>query len=195
MQHCYDEPKLNGYAYSKAIYADLEGKAMLIPYNHIMPTIHQSVYVADGAKIIGDVTVGAQSTIWFNAVLRGDLAPIIIGESANIQDGVIGHVNANQPLIVGSEVSVGHGAIIHGCTLGKGTLIGMGAIVLNGADIGEYALIGAGSVVTENKSIPAYTLSIGSPARVIRELTEEDLQRMKRTTESYVVKGKEYRGS
>ncbi|MBD8497603.1 MULTISPECIES: gamma carbonic anhydrase family protein [Paenibacillus] len=168
---------------------------MLIPYNHIMPTIHQSVYVADGAKIIGDVTVGAQSTIWFNAVLRGDLAPIIIGESANIQDGVIGHVNANQPLIVGSEVSVGHGAIIHGCTLGKGTLIGMGAIVLNGADIGEYALIGAGSVVTENKSIPAYTLSIGSPARVIRELTEEDLQRMKRTTESYVVKGKEYRGS
>ncbi|MCR8842945.1 gamma carbonic anhydrase family protein [Paenibacillus sp. SC116] len=168
---------------------------MLIPYNHIIPNIHQSVYVADGAKIIGDVTVGAQSTIWFNAVLRGDLAPIIIGESANIQDGVIGHVNTNQPLIVGSEVSVGHGAIIHGCTLGKGTLIGMGAIVLNGADIGEYALIGAGSVVTENKSIPAYTLSIGSPARVIRELTEEDLQRMKRTTESYVVKGKEYRGS
>ncbi|TVX92905.1 gamma carbonic anhydrase family protein [Paenibacillus agilis] len=168
---------------------------MLIPYNHIMPNIHQSVYVADGAKIIGDVTVGAQSTIWFNSVLRGDLAPIIIGESANIQDGVIGHVNTNQPLIVGSEVSVGHAAIIHGCTLGKGTLIGMGAIVLNGADIGEYALIGAGSVVTENKSIPAYTLSIGSPARVIRELTEEDLQRMKRTAESYVVKGKEYRGS
>ncbi|MEW9107089.1 gamma carbonic anhydrase family protein, partial [Paenibacillus sp.] len=90
-------------------------------------------------------------------------------------------------------VSVGHGAIIHGCRIGNGTLIGMGAIVLNGADIGEYALIGAGSVVTENKKVPAYTLSLGSPAKVIRELTDEDVERMKRTTQNYVVKGKEYR--
>lgn len=166
---------------------------MLIPYKGIMPVIHQSVYIAEGAKIIGDVTIADQSTVWFNAVLRGDLAPIQFGKSCNIQDGVIGHVNTNQPLIVEEEVSIGHGAIIHGCTIGKGTLIGMGAIVLNGADIGEYALIGAGSIVTENKKIPPYTLSIGTPAKVVRELTEDDLQRMRRTMESYVTKGIEYR--
>ncbi|MGZ9584057.1 gamma carbonic anhydrase family protein [Paenibacillus marinisediminis] len=166
---------------------------MFIPYQGIIPRAHQSVYIADGAKIIGDVEIGSESTIWFNAVLRGDLAPIRIGQCVNIQDGAIGHVNTDQPLIVQDRVSVGHGAIIHGCQIGKGTLIGMGAIVLNGADIGEYALVGAGSVVTENKKIPAYTLSLGSPARVVRELTDDDIERMKRTTDSYVVKGKEYR--
>lgn len=166
---------------------------MYIPYQGIMPVVDASVYVAEGAKLIGDVTISAESSVWFNAVLRGDMAPIRIGRRANIQDGVIGHVNANQPLIVEDDVSVGHGAIIHGCRIGNGTLIGMGAIVLNGADIGEYALIGAGSVVTENKKVPAYTLSLGSPAKVIRELTDEDVERMKRTTKNYVVKGKEYR--
>ncbi|MNC59618.1 putative acetyltransferase [compost metagenome] len=102
-------------------------------------------------------------------------------------------MNSDQPLIVMDDVSVGHGAIIHGCTIGKGTLIGMGAIVLNGAQIGEYALVGAGSLITENTVIPPYTLSLGSPARVVRELTENDLLRMKRTTDGYVVKGQEYR--
>ncbi|WP_442950697.1 gamma carbonic anhydrase family protein [Paenibacillus sp. 32O-W] len=158
-----------------------------------MPVVPDDVYVAEGAKLIGDVTVGAESSIWFNAVLRGDLAPIRIGSRCNIQDGVIGHVNTGQPLLLDDEISVGHGAIIHGCKIGKGTLIGMGAIVLNGAEIGEYALIGAGSLVTENKKIPSYTLSLGSPAKVVRELTEGDLQRMRKTMESYVVKGKEYR--
>jgi carbonic anhydrase/acetyltransferase-like protein (isoleucine patch superfamily) len=158
-----------------------------------MPVFGKEVYVAEGAKIIGDVSLGDEASVWFNAVLRGDLAPIRIGARTNIQDGVIGHVNANQPLILEDEVSVGHGAIVHGCRIGKGTLIGMGAIVLNGADIGEYALVGAGSIVTENKKIPPYTLSLGSPAKVVRELTEDDLQRMRKTMESYVVKGKEYR--
>ena len=97
----------------------------------------------------------------------------MIGDRCNIQDGVIGHVNTDQPLIVQNEVSVGHGAIIHGATIGQGTLIGMGAIVLNGAEIGEYALVGAGSLVTENTKIPPYTLSLGSPARVVRELKED----------------------
>ncbi|MCM3040130.1 gamma carbonic anhydrase family protein [Paenibacillus motobuensis] len=166
---------------------------MLIEYLGRRPNLDSSVFVAEGAKVIGEVTVGKDSTIWYNAVLRGDLAPIMIGDRCNIQDGVIGHVNTDQPLIVQSEVSVGHGAIIHGATIGQGTLIGMGAIVLNGAEIGEYALVGAGSLVTENTKIPPYTLSLGSPARVVRELTEDDLLRMKRTMESYVVKGKEYR--
>ncbi|GAB6990286.1 gamma carbonic anhydrase family protein [Paenibacillus pini] len=166
---------------------------MLIKYYEQMPRIHSSVYMAEGAKIIGDVQVGEESSIWFNAVLRGDMAPILIGNRCNIQDGTVGHVNTDQPLILADEVSVGHAAIIHGCTIGKGTLIGMGAIVLNGADIGEYALVGAGSIVTENKKIPPYTLSLGSPARVVRELTEEDLQRMTRTMEGYVEKGRAYR--
>lgn len=162
-------------------------------YKGLWPSIHPSVFVAEGAKNIGDVRIGRDSTVWFNAVLRGDLAPIIIGNNCNIQDGVVGHVNDEQPLILADEVSVGHSAIIHGCSIGKGSLIGMGAIVLNGADIGEYALIGAGSIVTENKTIPPYTLSLGTPAKVIRELTDDDLARMKRTMESYVQKGKEYR--
>lgn len=166
---------------------------MLLPYKGIMPTIGGEVFIAEGAKVIGDVSIGQQSTIWYNAVLRGDLAPIQIGDRCNIQDGVVGHVNARQPLILADEVSVGHAAIIHGCVIGRGSLIGMGAIVLNGAEIGEYALIGAGAVITENKKIPPYTLSLGTPAKVVRELTEDDLARMKRTMESYVTKGYEYR--
>lgn len=166
---------------------------MLIPYGNKLPQIHTSVYVAEGAKIIGDVKIDEESSVWFNSVLRGDMAPIIIGKRCNIQDGTVGHVNTQQPLILADEVSVGHAAIIHGCTIGKGTLIGMGAIILNGAEIGEYALIGAGSVVTENTIIPPYTLSFGTPAKVVRELTEDDLKRMSVTVNNYVGKGKEYR--
>ncbi|RKN72456.1 gamma carbonic anhydrase family protein [Paenibacillus ginsengarvi] len=167
---------------------------MLHRYKQAFPVVHPSVYLAEGIQLIGDVTIGEEGSVWYNTVLRGDLAPIRIGRRTNIQDGCIGHVNTDQPLLVGDGVSVGHGAIIHGCTIGSGTLIGMGAIVLNGADIGEYALIGAGSLVTENKQIPSYTLSLGSPAKVVRELTESDLERMKRTMESYVLKGREYKG-
>ncbi|WP_426454952.1 gamma carbonic anhydrase family protein [Paenibacillus sp. S-38] len=166
---------------------------MLHSYNGIFPRVHPSVFLAPGVQIIGDVEIGEGASIWYNAVLRGDLAPIRIGRRTNIQDGCIGHVNTDQPLIIEDEVSVGHGAIIHGCRIGKGTLIGMGAIVLNGADIGEYALLGAGSLITENKTVPPFTLSLGSPARTVRELAEADLARMKRTMESYCVKGEEYR--
>ena len=128
-------------------------------------------------------------------MLRADLAPIIIGQRCNIQDNTVGHVNTDQPLIMGDDVSVGHSAIIHGCQIGTGSLIGMGAILLNGAEIGEYSLIGAGSVVTENTKIPPYTLALGTPAKVIRELTDADLERMSRTLLGYVAKGKEYRSS
>ncbi|WP_201318776.1 gamma carbonic anhydrase family protein [Paenibacillus sp. EPM92] len=166
---------------------------MLHSYNGIFPQVHESVFLAAGVQVIGDVVIEEGASIWYNTVLRGDLAPIRIGKRSNIQDGCIGHVNKDEPLIVEEEVSVGHGAIIHGCRIGKGTLIGMGAIVLNGASIGEYALIGAGALITENKSIPSYTLSLGSPAKVVRELAEPDLARMKRTMESYCLKREEYR--
>lgn len=166
---------------------------MRIPYNGVYPRVDGTVFVGEGVKLIGDVTVGEEASVWFNAVLRGDLAPVVIGARSNIQDGSIGHVNENQPLIVEDEVSVGHGAIIHGCRIGKGTLIGMGAIVLNGAEVGEYALVGAGSLVTENFKVPPYSLVLGSPAKVVRELTEADLERMRRTADSYVLRGREYR--
>ncbi len=166
---------------------------MLYDYKGIMPSVNKGAFIAEGVRIIGDVSIEQDCSIWYNAVLRGDLASIRIGQRSNIQDGSIAHVNVNQPLLVGEEVSVGHGAIIHGCTIGRGALIGMGAIILNGAVIGEYALIGAGSIVTENKVIPPYTLSLGSPARVVRELNAEDLNRMKLTAESYVLRGREYR--
>ncbi|WP_091018016.1 MULTISPECIES: gamma carbonic anhydrase family protein [Paenibacillus] len=168
---------------------------MIIPYKGLQPQLHPSVYMAEGAKLIGDLRMGEGSSVWFNAVLRADLAPIIIGKRCNIQDNVVGHVNTDQPLIVGDDVSVGHTAIIHGCSIGTGSLIGMGAILLNGADIGEYTLIGAGSVVTENSKIPPYTLALGTPTKVIRELTDADLERMSRTSLGYVTKGKEYRSS
>jgi carbonic anhydrase/acetyltransferase-like protein (isoleucine patch superfamily) len=165
---------------------------MMHDYNGILPSVHETVFIAEGVQLIGDVAIAESSSVWYNAVLRGDLAPVRIGRNVNIQDGAIGHVNSDQPLVVEDHVSVGHGAIIHGCTIGRGSLIGMGAILLNGVELGEFAMIGAGSVVTENKTVPAYTLSIGSPARVVRELTDQDLQRMKRTTESYVQKAKEF---
>ncbi|KAA9006256.1 gamma carbonic anhydrase family protein [Paenibacillus spiritus] len=165
---------------------------MRIGLGNYIPQLHESFYVAEGAKLIGDVRLGERSSVWFNAVLRGDLAPVLIGRRCNIQDGAIGHVASEHPLILEDDITVGHGAIIHGCRIGSGTLVGMGAIVLNGAQIGEYALIGAGSVVTENSILPPYTLSLGTPAKVVRELTEQDLLRMKRTCESYIQKAQEY---
>lgn len=166
---------------------------MIYTYRGIQPTVHESVFLAEGTRVIGDVTIGEDSSVWYNTVLRGDLAPIRIGRKTNIQDGCVGHVNRDTPLIIADEVSVGHGAIIHGCTIGHGTLVGMGAIILNEAKIGEYALIGAGSLVTEKKEIPPYTLSLGTPAKVVRELTEEDLQAMKKTMDSYVEKSREFK--
>jgi len=167
---------------------------MLIRYGRLYPRLAGGVYIAEGAKLIGDVEIGAGSSVWFNAVIRGDMAEVRIGSRTNLQDGVVGHVNTGQPLLLEDEVTVGHSAIVHGCKIGKGSLIGMGAIVLNGASLGEYAMIGAGSVVTEGKSIPAYTLSMGTPARVVRELTEQDLERMRRTAEHYAAEAVKYAG-
>ena len=160
---------------------------MFISYQGIYPQVHSSVFVADGVKIIGDVHIGEESSIWFNAVLRGDLARIQIGSRCNLQDNTVAHVNTNQPLIIEDDVSVGHSAIVHGCTIRRGALIGMGAIILNGAEVGEYTLVGAGSVVTENTVIPPYCLALGTPAKVVRSLTEEDLQRLHRTTDHYEI--------
>lgn len=139
-----------------------------------MKKIAESVFLAPGAQVVGDVKVGANSSIWYNAVLRGDTNPIVIGENTNVQDNTVLHVNRNRGLYIGNNVTIGHGAIVHGCTVGNNVLIGMGSIILDGVEIEDYCIIGAGSLVTANKVIPEGSMVYGNPAKVIRMLTEEE---------------------
>lgn len=136
----------------------------------------EDVFVAEGARVLGDVTVGDHVGIWFNAVIRGDSAPIRIGNCSNVQDNAVVHVNEKYPVVIGDYVTVGHGAIVHGCEIGDNTLVGMGAIILNGAKIGKNCLIAAGALVTENAVIPDGSMVMGMPGKVKRELTEEDIK-------------------
>ena len=156
-------------------------------YDGKEPRLGQRVFVADNAAIIGDVEVGDDASIWFGVVLRGDICHIRIGARANVQDNCVLHVEAGtDPAILGEEVTVGHSAVVHGCTVDRGTLIGIGARVLSGAHIGERALIGAGAVVTEGMHVPPKTLVLGVPGRVKRELTADELARLERSWRSYV---------
>jgi carbonic anhydrase/acetyltransferase-like protein (isoleucine patch superfamily) len=162
---------------------------MRIPYQQIVPEIHPSVYIAQGAMIIGDVTIGEESSVWFNAVLRGDLDQIRVGTRTNIQDGTIVHLDKGFPCIIGDDVTVGHGCIVHGCTVGDGAMLGMGAIVLTGAKIGERAIVGAGALVREGQEIPPETVAVGIPAKVRRDVSAEDLERIRFGTLDYVTRG------
>lgn len=155
------------------------------------PQIASSVFLAEGCKLSGDVQIDEQSSVWFNSVIRGDLAKISIGRCSNIQDLVAIHVNKNQPVVIADYVTIGHSAILHGCTIGKGSLVGMGAIVLDGAIINEETYIAAGTLVSENKTYPPRVMLMGAPARVVRELTEIEISSMRETAERYVVKAKE----
>ncbi|WP_054950161.1 gamma carbonic anhydrase family protein [Numidum massiliense] len=166
---------------------------MIHTFGGYTPTVDPTAYVAPGVQLIGNVSVAAEATIWFNTVVRGDNAPIVIGERVNVQDGCTVHVDADYPVALGRDVSIGHNVIVHGCTVHDGALVGMGSIVLNGAVIGEQALIGAGTLITEGKVIPPRTLVMGRPGRVVRELTEKDLEMLRLTTDHYVQKGKHYR--
>ncbi len=143
------------------------------------------VFIAPGAMVIGRVTLGAGASVWFNAVLRGDGERIEIGAGSNIQDGSILHTDPGMPCIVGADVTVGHRAILHGCTVGDGSLIGMGAVVLNGATIGRNCLIGANALVTEGKQIPDGSLVIGQPGKVARALTEAEIAGLAASAENY----------
>ncbi|MEM9370670.1 MAG: gamma carbonic anhydrase family protein [Pseudomonadota bacterium] len=136
-----------------------------------------SFYVAPGARVIGDVRIGLGASVWFNAVLRGDNEPIVVGPGSNIQDNCVCHVDPGFPLTLGTDVTVGHSAVLHGCTIGDGSLIGMGAIVLNGAKIGKGCLIGAKALVTECAEIPDHSMVLGAPGKIIRSLDPETSQR------------------
>lgn len=165
---------------------------MILPYRDKTPQIAQNVYLAEGTQIIGDVTIGELSSVWFNSVLRGDLAPITIGKRTNIQDLSVIHVNPDQPTFIEDDVSIGHSCVIHGCTIRRGCLIGMGTIILNDSEIGEYSLVGAGSLIPERKVFPPRSLILGSPARVVRELTAEEVESIKGTTQRYMQRAQEY---
>ncbi|MGG5317212.1 gamma carbonic anhydrase family protein [Enterococcus sp. AZ072] len=149
-------------------------------------------FIAGSADIYGDVTIGKGSTIWFQSVIRGDSNSIKIGEITNIQDGTVVHVDHDASVVIGDYVTVGHGCIIHGCTIHSGALIGMGSTVLNYAEIGENSLIGAGSLVTEHTIIPPNSLAFGSPARVVRELTPEEIDKNRQNALHYQEQGNAY---
>ncbi|WP_432360109.1 gamma carbonic anhydrase [Sporosarcina sp. UB5] len=166
---------------------------MIYSYNGKTPKIDPSVYVADYVTITGDVTIGANSSVWFNTVIRGDVAPTIIGERVSIQDLSCLHQSPGMTLLIEDDVTVGHKALLHSCIVRKGALIGMGAIILDGAEIGEGAFIGAGSLVPPGKEIPPGCLALGSPAKVVRELTDEDRADMQRILNSYEEKRRIYK--
>ncbi|MFH0810096.1 MAG: gamma carbonic anhydrase family protein [Pseudomonadota bacterium] len=159
---------------------------MIVSHRGRSPRLAEDVVVMETAVVAGDVEIGAGSSIWFGAVVRGDVHFIRIGKLTNIQDGCLLHVTTDtHPLIIGNGVTVGHGAILHGCTVEDGALIGMGAIVLDGAHIGREALVAAGALVTEGTRVPPRTLVMGSPAKPHRELTSEELERLRRSAEHY----------
>lgn len=149
--------------------------------------VDASAWVADSADVIGNVEIGQECGVWYNAVVRGDLNKITIGDGTNIQDGAVVHTDIQNPCTIGSMVSVGHNAVVHGCTIGNRTLIGMGAILLNGCKIGDNCIIGAGSLVTEGKEIPSGSLALGSPAKVVRQLTEEEIQKLETNAMTYMM--------
>ncbi len=158
-----------------------------------MSGIPDSVFVADGAKIIGDVELGEDCSVWYNAVIRGDSNVVTIGERSNIQDNCVLHVDYEYKLSIGEDVTIGHGAIVHGCSVGDRVMIGMGAIVLNDAKIGDDCIIGAGALVTGGMEIPAGSMVYGSPAKVIRPLTDSEKESILKNAKHYVFHGKEYK--
>lgn len=165
---------------------------MIKGFEGIKPTIDNSAFVAETADIIGDVIVEKNASIWYKAVLRGDDNPIIVGENSNVQDGTIVHCGEVEPTIIGKNVTIGHAAVIHGCKIGDCSLIGMGSTVLDNAEIGEFTMVGAGSLVT-GKIFPPGVLLLGSPAKVARELTDEEKESLKQSALHYVEMGKKHK--
>ncbi|UOR11864.1 gamma carbonic anhydrase [Halobacillus amylolyticus] len=166
---------------------------MICEYNGRLPQIDSTVYIAEDAVITGDVTIGPYSSVWFKTVIRGDVAPVRIGEKVNIQDLSMLHQSPNQPLIIEDGVTVGHQVTLHSAHVKKDALIGMGSLILDGAEIGEEAFIGAGSLVPPGKVIPPRTLVFGRPAKVIRELNEDDYKELDRVRTTYIEKGQVYK--
>ena len=157
------------------------------------PKISEKAFVAKNATVIGDVTIEDDANIWFGAAVRGDMDSIYIGKGSNVQDNAVVHVDKGFPVRIGENVTIGHGAIVHGCTVGDNVLVGMGAIILNGAKIGDNCIIGAGATVTQNKEIPANSLLVGCPAKVIRDVDGQGAESTRQNALRYIEEGKEYK--
>jgi carbonic anhydrase/acetyltransferase-like protein (isoleucine patch superfamily) len=153
----------------------------------------EDYYIAPSAVLIGGVRLGRNASVWWNAVLRADNEPIVVGERSNVQDGCVLHTDPGFPLTIGSNVTIGHMVMLHGCTIGDGTLVGIGSIILNGTKVGKNCVIGANTLLAENKDIPDNSLVVGSPGRVLRTLTDEQIEMVAGAAESYVKKIKRYR--
>jgi carbonic anhydrase/acetyltransferase-like protein (isoleucine patch superfamily) len=149
-------------------------------------------WVAHNAVVLGKVTIEEDASVWFNSVVRGDNEPIVIGAGSNVQDGCVLHTDPGFPLSIGREATIGHMAVLHGCSIGRGALIGIGALVLNGAIIGEECLIGAGALIPEGKEIPARSVVFGSPGKIMRQISEQELERMRWGVQLYRNRWREY---
>ncbi len=152
----------------------------------VAPRLDPGAWIADSAQVMGNVSLAADTSVWFGTVIRGDTESITIGRGSNIQDGSVMHADIGMPIVVGENVTVGHKVMLHGCTIGDETLIGIGAIVLNGAKIGKNCLVGAGALVTEGKEFPDGSMIIGSPAKAVRALTPEQIQSVRQSARHYV---------
>ncbi|MCI4440474.1 carbonic anhydrase/acetyltransferase-like protein (isoleucine patch superfamily) [Tibeticola sediminis] len=159
----------------------------------ISPQCHPSAWVADSAEVIGNVRLGADASVWFGTVVRGDTESITIGEGSNIQDASVLHADIGQPLTIGARVTVGHQVMLHGCTIGDESLIGIGAVVLNGAKIGRHCLVGAGALVTEGKEFPDGSMILGSPAKVVRSLSPEQIEALRQSAQHYIDNARRFR--
>ena len=166
---------------------------MIREYNGKTPDISKAAFIAETAVIIGDVTLGEGVSVWYGAVLRGDSGPIRVGDYTNIQDNCVLHCDTGGKIEIGKNVLIGHGAIIHGCTICDGAMIGMGAIVMNHAQVGEKSLVGAGALVTERKVFPPEVLVVGHPAKIARKLTPDQKAFLQEAVDVYVDLGKQYR--
>ncbi len=162
---------------------------MVHSYGGRTPDAARASFIAWNAEVIGDVVLAEEATVWFNATLRGDIEPIRIGRGSNVQDSASLHTDAGAPLTIGENVTIGHNAVVHGCTVGDESLIGMGAIVLNKAVIGRQCIVGAGALVTEGKAFPDRSLIIGSPARAARQVTDEEIERVRENARNYRERG------
>lgn len=153
----------------------------------LRPNIDPGVFIAKGAVVLGNVSIKKDCSIWYNATVRSTEAPITIGEGSNIQDNAVLHVDQNHPVSIGSYVTIGHGAIIHGCSIDDNSLIGMGAIILNGAKIGKNCIIAAGALIPQNKEIPDNSVVMGSPGKIMRQATEEEIEKNTKNAKHYIM--------
>ncbi|MCC6502399.1 MAG: gamma carbonic anhydrase family protein [Deltaproteobacteria bacterium] len=166
---------------------------MLKPYKGKMPTLGEGVFIEESAQVIGDVEIGAHSSVWFNAVVRGDVHHIRIGDRTNVQDNCTLHVTKDTyPLIIGNDITIGHNVILHGCTVKDRCLIGMGAIILDNAEIGEDSIVGAGALVTEGMKVPPGSLVLGIPAKVARAVKPEEKTRILKSAQNYIEYSRNY---